>query len=149
MCIRDSGMDMARYLLQEDVQVSSAVISNIVHMADVEDYALATLRSASGALFHVEVGYTMPTWPANESDSEMKVAGEKAMLRVVPDGLQLLAPGRNEFFDTPVSVTSSYPSFVSDCLDRLNRGDPPAVTVRDCAGAVQLISDAYQAAGRV
>ena len=143
------GMDMARYLLQEDVQVSSAVISNIVHMADVEDYALATLRSASGALFHVEVGYTMPTWPANESDSEMKVAGEKAMLRVVPDGLQLLAPGRNEFFDTPVSVTSSYPSFVSDCLDRLNRGDPPAVTVRDCAGAVQLISDAYQAAGRV
>lgn len=143
------GMDMARYLLQEDVQVSSAVISNIVHGAEVEDYALATLRSASGALIHVEVGYTMPTWPANESDAEMKVAGEKAILRVVPDGLQLIAPGRNEFFDTPVSVTSSYPNFVRDCLSRLNSGEPPAITVRDCAGAVQLISDAYRAAGRV
>ena len=72
------------------------MISNIVHASEVEDYALATLRSSSGTLVHVEVGYTMPTWPANESDSEMKVAGSNAMLSAVSDGLQILAPGRNE-----------------------------------------------------
>lgn len=143
------GMDMSRFLLGEDVQVASAVISNIVHASEVEDYALATLRSSSGTLVHVEVGYTMPTWPANESDSEMKVAGANAMLQAVPDGLQILAPGRNEHLDTPVTVLSAYPGFVRDCLERVGRGDPPAITPRDCANAVQLIDDAYRAAGRV
>ena len=143
------GMDMSRFLLGEDVQVASAVISNIVHASEVEDYALATLRSSSGTLVHVEVGYTMPTWPANESDAEMKVAGANAMLRAVPDGLQILAPGRNEHLDTPVTVLSAYPGFVQDCLERVGRGDPAAITPRDCANAVQLIEDSYRAAGRV
>jgi len=143
------GMDMSRFLLGEDVQVASAVISNIVHASEVEDYALATLRSSSGTLVHVEVGYTMPTWPANESDSEMKVAGSNAMLSAVPDGLQILAPGRNEHIATSVTVVSSYPNFVRDCLERVGRGDPPAITPRDCANAVQLIEDSYRAAGRV
>ncbi len=142
------GMDMARFLLQEDVQVASAVISNTVHASEVEDYALATLRSSSGALVHVEVGYTMPTWPANESDAEMKVAGAKAMLRAAPGGLQILAPGRDEHLDAAHSVVSAYPGFVQDCLERVGRGDGPAVTARDCANAVQLIHDAYRAAGR-
>ena len=72
------GMDLARMLLGPDVSVATAVISNRVHQAQVEDYALATLRNGDGALIHVEVGYTWPTWPANESDLEFKVAGEKA-----------------------------------------------------------------------
>ena len=93
------GMDLARMLFGPDVSVATAVISNRVHQAQVEDYALATLRSGDGALIHVEVGYTWPTWPENESDLEFKVAGEKATLRVVPDGLQVIGPGR----DGPVS----------------------------------------------
>ena len=79
----------------------------------------------------------------------MKVAGANAMLQAVPDGLQILAPGRNEHLDTPVTVLSAYPGFVRDCLERVGRGDPPAITPRDCANAVQLIEDSYRAAGRV
>ena len=36
-----------------------------INRAEVEDYALATLRTPGGVLFHNEVGYTMPTWPAS------------------------------------------------------------------------------------
>lgn len=143
------GMDMAKSILGEDLTVASAVISNVVHATEVEDYALATLRSTSGVLVHVEVGYTMPTWPANNSDIEMKVAGENAMLRVVPGGLNILGSGRDEYIEAPLTVTSSYPGFVEDCLTRLGRGEPPAVTARDCANAVHLIGEAYRLAGRV
>src|SRR5215831_18204363 len=65
-----------RYLTGEEPEVVSAVVSRRVQGGEVEDYALATLRTPSGILFHNEVGYTMPTWPANQTDGEQKVAGE-------------------------------------------------------------------------
>jgi predicted dehydrogenase len=52
------GFDMARFLTGEEPEVVSAVISRQVHGGAVEDYALATLRTPSGILFHNEVGYT-------------------------------------------------------------------------------------------
>ena len=143
------GMDMARHLLQEDLRVAGAVTSNLVHRAEVEDYALATLRSASGTLAHVEVGYTLPTWPANETDGEWKVAGEKALLRALPGGLQILVPGRDEFIEAPADPISSYPGFVKDCLERAASDRPPTPNARDCANAVALIPEAYRLAGRL
>jgi predicted dehydrogenase len=59
------GFDMARFVTGEELQVVSAAASRQVRGGEVEDYALATLRTPSGVLFHNEVGYTMPTWPAN------------------------------------------------------------------------------------
>ena len=142
------GMDLARMLLGPDVSVATAVISNRVHQAQVEDYALATLRNGDGALIHVEVGYTWPTWPENESDLEFKVAGEKATLRVVPDGLQVIGPGRDDRFPGAASAAGNYPPLIRDMLERAGRGDPPAITARDCANAMQLVHDAYRLAGR-
>lgn len=142
------GMDLARMLLGPDVSVATAAISNRVHQAQVEDYALATLRNGDGALIHVEVGYTWPTWPANESDLEFKVAGEKAALRVVPDGLQVIAPGRDDRYPGAASAAGNYPPLISDMLERAGRGDPPAISARDCANAMQLVHDAYRLAGR-
>ena len=57
----------------------SAVVSRQAHGGEVEDYALATMRTPSGILVHNEVGYTMPTWPANQTDGEQKVAGERLL----------------------------------------------------------------------
>lgn len=143
------GMDLARMLLGPDVSVATAVISNRVHQAQVEDYALATLRNGDGALIHVEVGYTWPTWPANESDLEFKVAGEKAALRVVPGGLQVIAPGRDDRYPGAASAAGNYPPLIRDMLERAGRGEPPAITARDCANAMQLVHDAYRLAGRI
>ena len=108
------GMDLARMLVGPELSVASAVISNRVHQAEVEDYALATLRNGDGTLVHVEVGYTWPTWPANESDLEFKVAGEKATLRVVPDGLQVIGPGRDDRFPGAASAAGNYPPLIRD-----------------------------------
>jgi hypothetical protein len=112
----------------------------------VEDYALVTLRTPSGILFHNEVGYTMPTWPENSTDGERKVAAERALLRGVPEGVHILGPGRNETIRTPAGYESLYRGFLLDCLDRLDRGLPPPVAARDCLSAVTLIHDAYRLA---
>ena len=86
------GFDIAWFVTGEKPEVISAVLSQPPHPGEVEDYTLATLRTPSGILFHNEVGYTMPTGPANRTDGEKKVAGEPLLLR----GLQLLAPDREE-----------------------------------------------------
>ena len=58
----------------------------------MEDYALVTLRTPGSILFHNEVGYTMPTWPANQTDGEQKIAGSHLMLRATPGGVRIPWP---------------------------------------------------------
>ena len=44
---------------------------------------------------------------------------------------------------------AGWPGVVHDCLSRLERGDGPPATPRDCARAVTLIFDAYRMAKEV
>ena len=132
------GFDMARFVTGEEPEVVSAVVSRQVHGGEVEDYALATLRTPSGILFHNEVGYTMPTWPANQTDGEQKVAGERLLLRQVPGGLQILGPGRDETIPQPPGLGGGLPArgqgrarslwprrSAADPGERMRPGGPP------------------------
>jgi predicted dehydrogenase len=141
------GFDMVRFVTGEEPAVVSAVVSRQVHGGEVEDYGLATLRTPSGILFHNEVGYTMPTWPANQTDGEQKVAGERLLLRQVSGGLQMLAPGREETIPQPEGWESGYPRAIREALEACGRGDPPPIPAGECAQAVRLIFDSYRAAG--
>jgi len=141
------GFDIARFITAEEPEVVSAVVSRQVHGGEVEDYGLATLRTPSGILFHNEVGYTMPTWSANQTDSEQKVAGERLLLRQVPGGLQILASGREETVPQPEGWQAGYPRAIREALEAYGRGDPPPIPASECAQAVRLIFDSYRAAG--
>jgi len=136
------GFDIAWFVTGEEPEVISAVLSQPPHPGEVEDYTLATLRTPSGILFHNEVGYKMPTGPANRTDGEKKVAGEPLLLR----GLQLLAPDREE----PIprrTMARRLSSAVREALEAYGRGDPPPIPASGCAHAVRLIFDSYRAAG--
>jgi predicted dehydrogenase len=141
------GFDIARFVTGEEPEVVSAVVSRQMHGAEVEDYALATMRTPSGILIHNEVGYTMPTWPANQTDGEQKVAGERLLLRQVPGGLQILGPSRDEIIPQPPDWQAGYPRAVREALEAYGRGDPPPIPASECARAVRLIFDAYCKAG--
>jgi predicted dehydrogenase len=141
------GFDIARFITGEEPEVISASVSYRVNRREVEDYGLATLRTPSGILFHNEVGYTMPTWPANRSDAEQKVAGETALIRAVPEGLHILAPNRDEIIPTPEGWQAGFGAAVRHALEAYGRGEPPPIPASECARAVRLIHDSYRAAG--
>ena len=140
------GFDLCRYITGEEPKVISAVTSHSIWKREVEDYAFVTLRTPSGIVFLNEASYTFPT---TGSDSERKIAAEKALVRAttIGDGVQIIAPGRNETLNAPAGYVGSWPGVVRDCLDRIGRGEPPPASVRDCARAVSLTFDAYRAAG--
>ena len=141
------GFDMARFITGEGLEVVSAVVSRQVHGGEVEDYALATLRTPSGILFHNEVGYTMPGWPANQTDGEQKVAGERLLMRQTAGGLQLIGPGRDEFIPQPAGWQAGYSRAIREALEAYGRGDSPPIPASECARAVDLIFASYRAAG--
>ena len=140
------GFDLCRYITGEDPKVVSAVTSHSIWKRDVEDYAFVTLRTPSGMVFLNEASYTFPT---TGSDSERKIAADKALVRatVTGDGVQIIGPGRNETLMAPPDYVGSWPGVVKDCLDRIGRGEPPPASVHDCARAVTLTFDAYRMAG--
>jgi predicted dehydrogenase len=140
------GFDLCRYITGEDPKVVSAVTSHSIWKRDIEDYAFVTLRTPSGIVFLNEASYTFPT---TGSDTERKIAAEKALVRATNtgDGVQIIGPGRNETLMAPPDYIGSWPGVVKDCLDRIGRGEPPPASVRDCARAVTLTFDAYRMAG--
>jgi predicted dehydrogenase len=146
------GFDVMRYITGEEPKVVAAVTSHATQRREVEDYAHVTLRTPGGVICLNEASYTYPT---NGSDQERKVAAEKAVLTAVTaggEGVRIVAPGRsasNDVVRAPESYLAGWPGAVNDCLDRIGRGEPPAVTARDCARAVSLVFDAYRAAGEI
>jgi predicted dehydrogenase len=140
------GFDMAWFLTREEPEVCSAVLSYAAEGAEVEDYALVTLRIPSGILFHNEVGYTMPTWPANLTDSEQKIAGSRLMLRTTPRGLHILSPERDELIPAPAGPVG-YPNWVRETLEAYGRGDPPPIAPDACGRVARLTHAAYRMAG--
>ena len=137
------GFDMAWFLTREEPEVISTVLSHGVHGAPVEDYALATLRTPGGILFHNEVGYTMPTWPANQTDGEQKIAGARLLLRATPQGLHVLGSERDEMIPAPAHQPAAYPKWVRETLEAFGRGDPPPVGAEACARVARLTHAAY------
>jgi predicted dehydrogenase len=143
------GFDLFRYITGEEPRVVSAVTSHAVHNREIEDYAFVTLQTPGGIVFLNEASYTYPT---TGSDQERKIAAEKALLRATTsgaDGVQVVAPGRDEVLRAPEGYVTSWPGAVLDCLDCIGRGAPPPATARDCARAVSLTFDAYRLAREV
>lgn len=148
------GFDVARYLTGEEPEVISAVTSNEVDGLEVEEYALATMRTPSGIIINNEIGYLMPSWPGLKSwpkyngEQDLKVVGDKAILRTVSGGMQVLKPDHEEMVGQLPHYQIGAPKLAKDCLDALIRGDGPPIPPRACARVMELIQDAYRLAGR-
>jgi predicted dehydrogenase len=139
------GCDLARYLTDEEPEVVSAVTSNAVFGLDIEDYAAGTLRTPSGSVIHVEVGYTYPT--ATGRDDERVIATDRLLLRDDDGGCMIVRPDGDETLPEPPGYASLWSGVVRDCLRRVRLGEPPPTAPRDTARAVALVFEAYAKAG--
>ena len=111
----------------------------------MEDYASVLLRSASGVLGTVEVGNTFPA--RDGTDGEWKVSGRDALLVLTGDTIRLVTAGGEET-SSGALVEPLARVAVRDALDHFKRGAPPPISVHDCLRAVELIDQAYAAAGK-
>jgi predicted dehydrogenase len=139
------GMDLCRWITDEEPVVVSAHVSNAVFGLDVEDYAHVTLQTSSGVLFHVEVGYIYPR--DGGADDEHVLFSERAMLRETPEGVEVVTRDGADTELAPRDMLTSWEGVVVDCLERIEHGQPPPNTPSDLARAVSLVFEAYRVAG--
>jgi predicted dehydrogenase len=146
------GFDLCRWITGEEPEVVSAVTSRAISRTEVEDYAHVTLRTPSGIIFHNEASYTQPPRAAA---GERKVVAEKALVQGTPSAgdwagsVRVIGPERDETIEAPAGYVGGWERVVIECLNRLERGEGPPMTARDCARAVDLTYDAYRLAGEV
>jgi len=78
------------------------------------------------------------------NDDERKLATPKTLLRATPDGLRVTEAERDEVLPPPAGYVAEWEAFITDCLTRLRRGEPPPNTPRDTVRAVALVFEAYR-----
>ena len=145
-CLRNlgpHGFDLFLFLTGESARVTGAQLSRAALGERVEDYASVLVRSASGVLGTIEVGNG---FPRDGTDGEWKIAGRDAIFTMKDDTLRLVtssgeetAPGQAP---EPIALTA-----LRDALDHWRRGEPPPISVEDCARVAVLIDQAYDLAG--
>jgi predicted dehydrogenase len=136
------GFDLCRWLTGEEPAIVSTVTSNAVFGLEVEDYAAVTLRTPSGAVCHVEVGYTYPT--ATGRDDERLIATDRLLLRDGEGGCTIVRPDGETFVPEPAGYASQWSGVIADCFQRVRRGQPPPTTPRDALRAMSLAFEAYE-----
>jgi predicted dehydrogenase len=139
------GMDLCRWITDEEPVVVSAHVSNAVFKLDIEDYAHVTMQTPSGILFHVEAGYTYPR--DGGADDDHVLFSERAMLRETPEGVEVVTREGTDTESTPRDMLTSWEGVVVDCLERIVHGHPPPTTPSDLSRATSLVFEAYRVAG--
>lgn len=137
------GIDLARLLLGPDVAVSAATLRHW-HGEAVEDHAVVHLVAPGGATATVEAGYLHPD--DGGSDFEARLMGTREV--AVDTGHALVVHAASGAVENR-SVTpqpSRYDDLMADVARRVAGGYPPAATLLDLAGAMDLIDDAYRKA---
>ena len=137
------GIDLARLLLGPDVKVTSATTRRW-HGEAVEDHAVVHLAAPGGATATVEAGYLHPD--DGGSDFEARLMGTGAV--AVDTGYELAVHAASGAVENrPVTPQPSrYDDLMADTVRRVVEGYPPAATLLDLAGAMDLIDDAYRKA---
>jgi predicted dehydrogenase len=140
--------DTCRFITGEELSVVASVMTNSVHKSEVEDFAEVTLRTPSNILCFTASGYTLPTDEHEGSDNDRKIVGEKMMMRAVKEGVHIWGHGRDEIVRAPAGYVGTHRRIIMECLDRIEKGQPPPITPRECLKVMRLVFDAYLLAGR-
>lgn len=138
------GLDAARALLGEDLTVTGAAMRHWCGEA-VEDHAVVTLATASGATVTIEVGYLHPD-PAG-SDFEVRLVRSDQITIETGDALRRVGADGIRHDLAPSPLRDRYDLMMADLAHRLHAGRPPLASLDDLVAAMKLADDAYRCAG--
>jgi len=130
----------------QEVEITSASFGRPLHGTEVEDYAAIVLRAADGMLGLVEAGYTFASmkrglfeWRVSTGNATLSDFGDRLALSTLDD------EGQTDLPATPIA--RRYHDVMTDTLQRLAAGRPPAVSLTDARRAMAIIDRCYALQG--
>jgi predicted dehydrogenase len=139
-------LDLCHVLLPDsELRVVGSAMSNHLSHLDIEDHAVVLMRGGSATCM-VETGYLYPA-PNSVFDLHYSIRTEGHYFAAC-DGqtLEILDNDRRrEVRSMPLTNSFFYPTFVTDTLRRLSRGEKPIADLMDMAKVMELVEAAYAA----
>ena len=133
------GIDAFLHLTGEDAQVIGAQTSTQALGKSVEDYATVILRTPGGIVGTIEVGNT---FPGKGGEAEWRLSGRDALLTLRGGSLRCVTAGGEQ--DLAGAPPEPLPALaLRDALARWQRGEPAAVSLRECYRAMRVVDAAY------
>lgn len=148
--VRNFGVHLADLLTWQlgprAARLLSATVTHRLYGLAIEDYGVATLATDDGVVATLEMGYTLAAPTAG--DTEVRLGGRGAYLVQRRTGLEVQRPAAEPLLLAHPPGWSAYRELFTDALRRLRLGLPPAVGVRDCALANEIVDAIYDHAAR-
>jgi predicted dehydrogenase len=154
-------IDMFRYLAGSEVVEVEAKMRNLVHRdIEVEDWGFAVFTFANGIIATLEAAWTINaprvTGPSPKHNSVVRLEVVGTRGEIVDQwfrdpGRAVLAAGADDWVferqaDASFGPASPFPlDYLIRCLDR---GEPPAATIRDARASFAVAMAAYESARR-
>jgi predicted dehydrogenase len=139
-------VDAFLYLTGEDVEIAGAEIGFKLYREPVEEFATAILRSKSGVIGTLEVGYTFASM--SDGDYEWRIATAGAYL-IDRAGELFVSTLDQEPLRFPTSpLQERYREFMVDTLSRAEHDVAPIASIEDCYRAMHVIDEIYLCASR-
>ena len=160
-------IDLFRWLLQDEVEAVTGMVSHLQYGLEVEDSSFALLRFSQGAVATLDISYSVPdAYPAGR-DLFIGIRGTRGTLSWSPawggtaDEI-FLCSGQPEFVDGPVRTlqiaSRNAPgyagicglAYLRDAIDAATTGRPAEVTGLDGLRTLEVVEAVYAsaAAGR-
>jgi predicted dehydrogenase len=139
-------LDLCRVLLPgATLHVVGSAMSNHLANLDIEDHAVVLMRGGAATCM-VETGYLYPA-PNSVFDLHYSIRTEGHYFAARDNQtLEILDNDRQrEVRSMPLTNSFFYPTFVTDTLRRLARGEKPIADLTDMAAAMDLVEAAYAA----
>jgi len=156
-------IDLFRWLLEEEVQSVTGMVSNTQHNLDIEDNSFALLRFAGGSTAALDISYSVPPqYPAGR-DLFIAIRGTRGALSWSPawggtaDEL-FVCSGQPEYVDGPVQTLHvgsrevpgyggiSGLAYLRETLEAIAAGQAPAITGVDGLRALEVAEAVYRSA---
>lgn len=149
-CLRNLGIHGVDAFVQlagpEPVEVVSCVLDRRRQDVAIETYAVATLRSAAGAIGTIETGYTFAA--PRGGDTEWRVSTANSYLVDRNQTLRVLTLDDERDVRTQIpSVAERYDRYIADTIRRVSAGEPPSIPLAEYHRATCLIDEIYASAG--
>jgi predicted dehydrogenase len=146
--LRNIGIHLTEIVAHQlgvgSVRIVGAARTTHMHGEPIEDFVAATLESEDGVVTTLETGYSFAC--ARPGDMEVRIAATGAYFVQRLDELRIY-PAEGDPELVPIAPGHSFHrDLFFDALRRFRRGEPPMVSVRECARANELIDEIYEAA---
>ncbi len=156
-------IDMFRWLLEDEVETVTGMVSHTQHSTDVEDNSFGILRFRGGATATLDISYSVPrSYPAGR-DLFVSVRGTLGTISWSPawggsDDEVFLVSDRVDYEDAPVNTLQigsrsvqgyggvSGLAYLRETINALSEGRDPAITGADGLRAMEVVEAIYQSA---